>query len=139
MKLARGRRVDRECINCEDIFSALAIKIRAGKAKYCSKDCYHEARRNAGKGISRANRQRKWQLKFRYGMTPEEMEFMRTKQSNKCAICRKNFVKTPFVDHCHVSRKIRGLLCSQCNTGLGMFEDNVSRVRDAMEYLQKYN
>ena len=43
------------------------------------------------------------------------------------------------VDHCHTSGLIRGLLCRQCNSGLGMFKDSKPNLRRASEYLGKYD
>jgi hypothetical protein len=43
------------------------------------------------------------------------------------------------VDHDHETNKIRGLLCSRCNTGLGLFFDNISNLENAILYLKKAN
>jgi hypothetical protein len=40
------------------------------------------------------------------------------------------------VDHCHASGRLRGLLCSRCNTGLGMFRDRPELLAEAIEYLK---
>lgn len=67
------------------------------------------------------------------------------KQGRRCAICRKRS-KNPMlqasqvfdlcVDHCHVTGKVRGLLCGGCNSGLGFFADNPETLKAAIEYLQ---
>lgn len=56
-------------------------------------------------------------------------------QANQCAICGVNTVNLN-LDHCHETGKIRGLLCRPCNTGLGMFRDNVEVLGSAMAYLE---
>lgn len=59
-------------------------------------------------------------------------------QDGRCAICSRHhseFSKKLAVDHDHATGKIRGLLCSNCNTGIGKLGDNAERVRSAMEYL----
>jgi hypothetical protein len=56
-------------------------------------------------------------------------------QKGKCAICRI-IIPDPFVDHCWVSRLVRGLLCRKCNSGLGWFEDDPLKLRAAAEYVE---
>ena len=76
-------------------------------------------------------------LKKMFGISLAEYEEMLNKQDGKCAICRqvdKNFRLA--VDHCHTSKKIRGLLCSQCNRGIGMFKDKSELLERAAEYLR---
>jgi hypothetical protein len=55
-------------------------------------------------------------------------------QSGKCAICGKR--KPLGVDHCHVTGKIRKLICIKCNTGIGMFGDSPVLIKKALEYLK---
>jgi hypothetical protein len=54
-----------------------------------------------------------------------------------CAICGRLF-DVPFIDHNHLTKKVRELLCRFCNTGLGMFGDNVEVLQRAIAYLQKH-
>jgi hypothetical protein len=63
------------------------------------------------------------------------------KQNGLCAICFKECSsgKRLAVDHNHISGKIRGLLCSNCNTSLGGFMDNEKLLINVVEYLRKYN
>lgn len=74
----------------------------------------------------------------RYGMLPGEYNFMLAGQQYRCAICG---VGTPggwgtwHVDHCHVTGRVRGLLCQHCNTGLGHFKDSPEQLSAAIEYL----
>ena len=72
-----------------------------------------------------------------YGLTKEAYELMRKEQKNRCKICNTKFFKTPHVDHCHKSGKIRGLLCFYCNNGLGIFKDNPMFLLEAARYLIK--
>jgi hypothetical protein len=75
---------------------------------------------------------RKWDLKDRYGLTPERFDEMVVDQEGRCAICRREFPQTPHVDHDHETGKVRGLLCRRCNIMLGWFD----RMGDqAMAYL----
>ena len=57
-------------------------------------------------------------------------------QGEGCAIC--GTTKSPLVpDHNHATDDIRGLLCSWCNTGVGLFTDNVKSLESAIRYLKK--
>lgn len=76
-------------------------------------------------------------IKFKYGIGVGVVNEMLYNQSNRCAICEKEFVskKTTHIDHCHSTGKIRGMLCEGCNIGLGGFKDNVDILKKAIEYL----
>jgi hypothetical protein len=88
---------------------------------------------------------RKKQLKFRYGLSLDEYDNLLLKQDSKCAICRvstnnipEKYRKSNFsVDHCHTTGKIRGLLCNQCNRGLGMLGDTLEDIEKVRTYLLK--
>ena len=62
-------------------------------------------------------------------------------QNNCCAICgytsEKHGPMWPVVDHCHVTGKIRGLLCMNCNQALGKLKDNYANILTAAMYLQR--
>lgn len=83
-----------------------------------------------------------------YGITFDEYEILLNKQNNKCAICGEEetrLVKKGLkekrklaVDHCHETNAVRELLCSSCNHGLGAFKDNVSIIKNAIDYLKKH-
>ncbi len=68
-------------------------------------------------------------------MSLEDYDAMFALQGRTCAICRKRSAKRLCVDHCHVTRKVRGLLCKKCNFGLGHFSDDL--VEAAAAYLRK--
>lgn len=60
-------------------------------------------------------------------------------QEFKCKLCTRPEVtrqKRLAIDHCHVTGKIRGLLCHHCNTGLGNFMDDVGLLKLAIAYLE---
>ena len=75
-------------------------------------------------------------LKRRYNLEVEDYLAMSDEQQGACAICRQ-YVPRLNVDHCHDSGKVRGLLCQNCNTGLGKFKDNIQYLADAISYLAK--
>jgi len=66
----------------------------------------------------------------------EEYNNLLKLQNNSCDICKLPNDKL-VVDHCHTTGKIRGLLCTQCNSGLGMFRDNIPNILEAINYLNK--
>ncbi len=74
----------------------------------------------------------------RYNITRVDYDNMLEQQKNKCSICQVSFSETitPYIDHCHASGKVRGLLCLHCNTGLGHFKDKPMVVYRALCYLE---
>jgi hypothetical protein len=76
-------------------------------------------------------------LLTRYGITGEEYDEMLLSQFEKCAICAGTNVsgRRLSVDHNHKTGKVRGLLCNQCNLGLGYFYDNPTLLTNASQYL----
>jgi 23S rRNA G2069 N7-methylase RlmK/C1962 C5-methylase RlmI len=76
-----------------------------------------------------------------YGISLDQYNAMLLVQEEKCAICEKEFANNQrrnlYVDHCHISGKVRGLLCQKCNQGLGLFDDNISFLEKAVSYLQR--
>ena len=92
------------------------------------------------------NNRRNNQLKRYFGITLEEYNTLFIKQSGLCAICFKSEtikqfgkIKPLSVDHCHKTNKIRGLLCSSCNVGLGHFKDDILLLGSAKKYLIENN
>jgi hypothetical protein len=79
--------------------------------------------------------ERRHRLKSKFGISIEEYEGLLAQQEGRCAICAIDKGTTLHVDHDHVTGAIRGLLCGQCNTGLGLFKDNVVLLRKAIKYL----
>ena len=71
----------------------------------------------------------------KYGVTQQEVDRMVADQGGLCAICDRE-LGVPYVDHCHISGAVRGALCNECNTGLGMFEDDAERMERAIRYLR---
>ncbi len=71
----------------------------------------------------------------RYGMTLDDFDRMMTEQDGKCAICN-NEQKRLHIDHCHATGRVRGLLCTSCNLGLGLLKDDESLLAKAIKYLE---
>lgn len=78
-------------------------------------------------------------LKRKFNLSLDEYNQMFTKNNGCCYICNRHqtsFKTRLAVDHCHTTGKIRGLLCSPCNTALGSFKDNIDILNKAINYLK---
>ena len=72
--------------------------------------------------------------------TAKKYDALYNKQKGCCAICGKHaseFERSLAADHCHNTKKVRGLLCTTCNMGLGYFKDNPELLMKAALYLQE--
>ena len=101
--------------------------------KACSKNQWKEFKTNNPR-ISRTRN-----LKNLYKMSDADYNKMLIDQDNKCKICMSSDTgkrhKHFHVDHCHISGKIRGLLCHKCNTGIGLLQTNVKVLQNAIKYI----
>lgn len=77
------------------------------------------------------------QLRRKFGITVDQYDAIAESQDMLCAICRKVCVtdRKLAVDHCHETDDIRGLLCQNCNIGLGKFQDDPVLLQRAAEYV----
>ena len=115
------------CQTCNNIFEA-----KHYAAKYCSKECKINF---PGYKERQALNTKKSSLVRLYGITLEDYQACLQKQNYVCAICKKESNQL-YVDHCHTTNLFRGLLCMNCNTGLGQFKDNISFLNSAVNYLE---
>lgn len=82
-------------------------------------------------------------LKYYYKFSQEEYDIMLLAQGGVCAICKSdnprcNKKSKHFqIDHCHKTGKVRGLLCSNCNRGIGLLGDSIEIIERVMSYLNK--
>ena len=103
---------------------------------------YYETHRSKFVEASRQYRKRNpdkvknTKLRLRYGITLAEKQLLHKKQQGRCAICDQPH-ETLCVDHNHITRKVRGLLCLNCNKGLGHFYDSPERLYQAINYLRR--
>lgn len=109
---------------------------RARRAWYKRNAEYMRARR-------RETRLERRLTRFEHGLDRRGYESLLAIQEGRCAICRCEQETTRrkhrlSIDHCHETGKARGLLCSTCNTGLGMFKDSVAFLRIAADYLEQH-
>ena len=103
--------------------------------------CWREitaTRRNGPKREIELRQRMNRHLMRKYNISIEEYEKLWQSQGGKCKICGNPVAgkKKLAVDHCHAKGNIRGLLCENCNRGLGMFKDNIDTLNKAIEYLK---
>ncbi|WAU80726.1 endonuclease VII domain-containing protein [Streptomyces sp. Qhu-G9] len=82
----------------------------------------------------RSVRDRADRLKRNYGLTEAERDEMIASQKGLCVICLK--APAVQVDHCHKTGRVRGVLCFNCNSGLGLLRDDPDVMYRAADYLE---
>jgi hypothetical protein len=139
----------KKCATCNKEFFAKRLHKR-----WCSDECRVTWRRNQypakyrhGQGVFRADPKGyhlRWLLEKRYGITLEQYDEMVAAQGGRCAICNKlpkgtsHTSRRLAVDHDHATGTVRGLLCSPCNTTIGMIEDSPGLLDRMRRYLGKH-
>ena len=111
------------CKSCEsaykkDYYQKNGAKVRASRRAY---------RQEHGLRID---------LQRLYKITPTQYHAMLANQGGVCAICGTNGKRRLAVDHDHATGKIRALLCSNCNVGIGQFKEDPARLLRAIDYLR---
>jgi hypothetical protein len=117
-----------QCLTCKVEFLG-----KHYKSKYCSRHCC-KTYSGTRESVVLSNRRGKYFTL--YGITIDEYDTMSLQQDGKCKICGETPHKL-FVDHCHSTNKVRGLLCMKCNAALGLFKDKVSNLQNAILYLDQ--
>lgn len=123
------------CVNCnkEKNFPE-EFKSASNRCRVCL-ECSKEVKRKIGASDSKRNNQ----YFKRYGITLNDYEKMLKIQNYCCAICTIHISELSsrlHVDHCHTTGKVRGLLCFNCNSGLGRFKDSKSNLLNAVTYIK---
>lgn len=101
--------------------------------RVAQKKAYRESEH--GKRISRNSR-----LKKVFGITIEDYDALLSTQNGVCAICKavqNNGIRLA-VDHSHKTKKVRGLLCMECNRAVGLLKDNSKIAQQVVNYLKYY-
>jgi len=121
---ALGRRKSR-CGPCENARMREDRKLHGAKRRQLDRTIYA---RNSDQ-VYKNN------LRLRYGCTPTQIE--KITSTAQCDICGRFATDRKLVvDHCHATGKNRGVLCIQCNTGLGQFQDNLLLLKQAICYIE---
>lgn len=103
-------------------------------------------RKNSGDGHQAYCKQcsgaiaRTHRLQAIYGITPQDYHALFAAQNGKCAICSmRSMKKKLFVDHCHTTNKVRGLLCHRCNASIGLLREDIGILQRAIKYLEEHS
>lgn len=141
----------KHCSRCKEEKEITEYYLSKGRyssaCKVCKSDMYKDwEKRNPEKRRELHEKyysKRRWYLlKSKYGITKKQYEDLLEKQDFKCAICKSidanhNKSSNLLVDHCHSSMQIRGLLCHNCNSTLGLLKDDVVVLESMIAYLKK--
>jgi hypothetical protein len=82
------------------------------------------------------NKNREQKLKKHYGMSEQDYNALLEKQEGRCAIC--NNYRKLVVDHCHQYGTVRALLCSNCNSAIGLLAENPFTIKAAAAYVEAH-
>jgi hypothetical protein len=75
---------------------------------------------------------------YNYGLSIADYDRMFEAQGGRCAICKERSDRALCVDHDHATEQVRGLLCNNCNSGIGKLKDDPDRLRAAIAYLERF-
>lgn len=135
--LYEGERTCRKCSARKQITEfhwANSNLYRRRSCKSCDEARSQEVRSASPRKYAEAARNRSFKRK--YGLTLDDFDAMLIEQNYRCRICwERMFINTTHVDHDHATGAVRGLLCTNCNLGLGHFRDDRWRLQNAMAYL----
>ena len=140
-----SRRRSHYCGNCGTL--KIILHNGASRCLVCHNRRGREYYQNS---LVRRWKQRKSYILRKYGVSIEFVEKLLARQQGRCAVCAKLwqecgtarsgvgdsfFMQYLFIDHCHRSGKVRGLLCNACNTALGLLQDDPVAIQRAYSYL----
>jgi hypothetical protein len=108
------------------------------------KDCTKRKERDRVARQPMEQRKEKW-LRHKYGITFTDFKNIYDKQDGVCCICSRKLIifedasstHKACLDHCHTTGVIRGILCNHCNRALGLFEDDIDSLKEAIVYLNR--
>jgi hypothetical protein len=145
--LNKRRTSDGKCLSCDSEYQKRKRKNRPEDVSRMRRAYYKKNRQRILEQHKRSHSKpecksvrRNTELKKRYGITSDDYLLMLESQNNVCAICRgpQTNTRTNYfdVDHCHKTGKVRGLLCTNCNHGIGKFQDDKKLMLHAYNYLE---
>lgn len=142
----------RRCSDCGEEKPLGAFAATGSRGQYVRNECRTCLSRQQRERVARlplAERQlqnRRHALRKKYGLTVEQYDVLWVAQDGRCLICEAPGLpwepgaghEALYVDHCHTSGRVRGLLCAECNFGLGRFRDRPDLLRRAADYLDQF-
>jgi hypothetical protein len=120
-------------------FTGLLCKNGHLEERFVSTRQCMQCARDKGKKYAKTDRARSARLARTYGVTLEDIHTV-----SHCAICNIKLLHKGMagdaacVDHDHETGKVRGILCNNCNRGIGMFKDNPDTLFKAISYLKRH-
>jgi hypothetical protein len=140
----------KQCNKCGEVkgFESFHFRKDNNTYRHSCKECIGSYQRNRYQTnpdirAERIKASRRYNLK-QYGITEDTFHNMYDTQSGRCAICSRKIVtaskdtkEVACIDHCHTTGRVRGLLCWDCNVGLGKFFDNTEVMLNAVNYLRE--
>jgi hypothetical protein len=135
--LKNGRSMSCGCSRIRVAVKGVIKTCKTCKEDKCALTEFPSKRRVCMKCVKKAASE--YALLMKFGVTAEQYGDMYKQQKGCCALCdihSTEFNKKLAVDHCHVTGKVRGLLCATCNIGLGQFKDKTEVMKKAIEYLE---
>lgn len=106
--------------------------------EYHSKNPHIKKRNREQFKLNKPNYYREYALKTVYGISLEAYNTMLRLQNNACYICKKTFINSPHVDHCHKMKHVRKLLCKNCNQALGLLKEDIDTLQNMIYYIKEH-
>jgi len=108
----------------------------------CRNCVSNRARANSAKVLKEQNPEKlallkDSQIRKNYGIGLNDFNAATRAQDSKCAICHEDGHRL-CIDHSHVDKSVRALLCNSCNSGFGILAQNIDYMENAIKYLNKY-
>jgi hypothetical protein len=129
----------RKCNVCCETLPVTDFYVKIDKTnKHCRFNSPCKSCANIGRN---KNYQKAYHRKIKYNLTQEEYDLKLKKQNYSCGICglhQDDYHKSFSVDHNHSTGAVRGLLCNNCNSGIGFFMENLTVIKKAIKYLKEY-
>lgn len=136
------------CTKCNDLKDESEFtkdsRYKSGLSSYC-RSCRREYRERYLSNPKNRDRIRVKKREKNTGWNATNFELAWIRQCGKCEICNRTIKKEgrgkgcANADHCHLTGKLRGLLCNSCNVAIGLMKDNPSILRSAAKYLESYD